>query len=288
MNRFRLGVLVISWSWLLFAVVAPIAIALKISFATGVDAVPPYTPLWTWEGGFTWRAGLDSYRLLAEDDLYAVSFLNALRLAAIATVIALLIGYPLALAIAGSRRRWALLLAVMLPFLTSFLIRVYAWMTLLRPTGLINGALIGLGAIDEPLPLSANEFAILVGMVYSYLPFMVLPLIVAIERVDPQLGEAAADLGARPFTALARITVPLSWPGIVAGAALVFVPAAGEFVIPDLLGGPDTPMIGRVLWNEFFANRDWPTAAAIAIALLLLLVAPVAAIEARFTRGRHP
>jgi putrescine transport system permease protein len=163
---------------------------------------------------------------------------------------------------------------VILPFWTSFLIRVYAWMILLRPTGLINGALLWAGVITEPLPLINNQFAVHLGIVYSYLPFMVLPLYAALERLDPALREAAYDLGARPARAFFAVTLPLSLPGVVAGSLLVFIPAVGEFVIPDLLGGPSTPMIGRVLWNEFFLNRDWPAASAVAVALLVVIVAP--------------
>jgi putrescine transport system permease protein len=254
----------------------PFGFVLAISFAEGVDGAPPFR----FAPGFPWGT-LASWRLLVEDDLYLVAFLNSLRIAATATLITALIGYPMALAITRAPRAWRplLLTLVILPFWTSFLIRVYAWMALLRPTGVINNLLIGAGLIAEPLPLIANQFAVHLGLVYAYLPFMVLPLWAALERIDPALGEAAADLGARPLAAFWRVTFPLSWPGLAAGALLVFIPAAGEFVIPDLLGGPDTPMLGRVIWNEFFQNRDWPAAAAIAAAMVGLLAAPILAFQ---------
>jgi putrescine transport system permease protein len=228
-------------------------------------------------GGAAWRATLAAYRLLFDDSLYAAAMLNSVRIAATATVLCLLVGYPMAYAIARApaSRRAVLLTLVMLPFWTSFLIRVYAWMTLLRPTGLINQWLQAAGLIVDPLPLMNNEFAVHLCIVYSYLPFMVLPLYAAIEKIDGALLDAAADLGGRPFSTFLTVTLPLSLPGIVAGALVVFIPAVGEFVIPDLVGGPDSPMIGRVLWNEFFSNRDWPTASAVAAAMLVILVAPI-------------
>jgi putrescine transport system permease protein len=277
-RSWRAVVLGVPGIWLLLLGLAPLLIALAISFGTPTEGAPPYDAPLTWTaGGLRVAPALGSYLQLLEDDLYLVAFLNSLRIAATATAICLLIGYPMALAIARAPegRRPALLLLVMLPFWTSFLVRVYAWITILRPTGIINSALIAAGLIAEPLPLYANEFAVHLGIVYSYLPFMVLPLYVAIERVDPALLAAAADLGARPATVLRRILLPLTLPGMIAGAALVFIPAAGEFVIPDLLGASDNIMIGRVLWNEFFSNRDWPAASAIAVALLVVLVAPV-------------
>ena len=262
-------------AWLVALFLVPFAFVLAISFAEGVDGAPPFR-----FAEFPWGT-LASWRLLVEDDLYLVAFLNSLRIAASATLITALIGYPMALAIVRAPRAWRplLLTLVILPFWTSFLIRVYAWMALLRPTGVINNLLLGAGLIAEPLPLIANQFAVHLGLVYAYLPFMVLPLWAALERIDPALGEAAADLGARPLASFWRVTFPLSWPGLAAGALLVFIPAAGEFVIPDLLGGPDTPMLGRVIWNEFFQNRDWPAAAAIAAAMVALLAAPILAFQ---------
>ena len=269
-------------AWLAALFLLPFAFVLAISFAEGVDGAPPFR----FAAGFPWGT-LTAWRLLVEDDLYLVAALNSARVAATATGICALIGYPMALAIARAprHRRPLLLTLVILPFWTSFLIRVYAWMALLRPTGVINNLLLGAGLIGEPLPLIANEFAVHLGLVYAYLPFMVLPLYAALERIDPALGEAAADLGAPPAAIFWRVTFPLSWPGLAAGSLLVFIPAIGEFVIPDLLGGPNTPMLGRVIWNEFFANRDWPAAAAIAAAMVVLLAAPILAFQ-RVQAGR--
>ncbi|HVO13989.1 MAG TPA: ABC transporter permease subunit [Alphaproteobacteria bacterium] len=264
-------------AWLVLFFALPFVIVLAISIVPAANSVPPFaSPLST--GNWT----LESYRLLLSDSLYAGAFANAVRIAATSTAICLLIGYPMAYGIARARprRRNLLLMLVILPFWTSFLIRVYSWMILLRPTGLINGALLWLGVISEPLPLINNEFAVHLGIVYSYLPFMVLPLYAALERLDPALREAAHDLGARPARTFLAVTLPLSLPGVAAGCLLVFIPAVGEFVIPDLLGGPQAPMIGRVLWNEFFLNRDWPAASAVAVALLVLIVAPIVAVQA--------
>jgi putrescine transport system permease protein len=276
-SAFRSTVIAAPMTWLAAFFLLPFVIVLAISLVPATDGQPPFaSPL------VAANLTLDGYRLLAGDDLYAIAFLNSARIAATSTVLALLIGYPMAYAITRAPEAWRgpLLLLVILPFWTSFLIRVYAWMVLLRPTGLINSALLALGVIHEPLPLIANEFAVHLGIVYSYLPFMVLPLYAALERLDPSLLEAAFDLGCRPARAFWRITVPLSAPGIAAGCLLVFIPAVGEFVIPDLLGGPSTPMIGRVLWTEFFANRDWPTASAVAVALLVVLVGPIVIFQA--------
>jgi putrescine transport system permease protein len=275
----RIGTLIVPYCWLLLFFLAPLAIVLLISLSRAIDASPPYEPAIAYaeSGAIALRATLDSYRLLIGDDLYVAALLNSLRIALTATFVALLIGYPMAYAIARAPERWRVLLVllVILPFWTSFLIRVYAWMALLRPTGLVNGALIALGAVSEPVALINNEFSLHLGIVYSYLPFMVLPIYATLTRLDWTLLEAAADLGCRPVRAFFAVTLPLSMPGVVAGCLLVFIPASGEFVIPDLLGGPGTPMIGRVLWNEFFANRDWPAASALAVATLILLVAPI-------------
>jgi putrescine transport system permease protein len=274
MRRWFIG---LPLAWLLLFFAAPFVIVAAISLVPAINASPPFaSPLepanWT----------LDAYRLLIHDDLYIAAFANALRIAGVSTLIALLIGYPMAYAMARAApaRRNLLVTLVVVPFWTSFLVRVYAWMLLLRPTGLINEGLMALGLIDEPLPLMANEFAVHLGLVYSYLPFMVLPLYAALERLDPALLEAAQDLGARPFRAFLAVTLPLSLPGIVAGSLLVFIPAVGEFIIPDLLGGPDSPMIGKILWTEFFSNRDWPAASALALGLLVLLVTPILVFQA--------
>jgi putrescine transport system permease protein len=272
--RGRALVVAVPYLWLALFFVVPFLIVLKISLATSVVANPPYTPLLQ-DGRL--QAGLDNYGFLFSDDLYAVAYLNSLETAAIAALCCLLIGYPMAYGIARARpeRRGALLMLVILPFWTSFLIRVYAWIILLQTTGPLNGVLLALGLIDQPLGLLNTQFAVYVGIVYTYLPFMILPLYAVLEKLDPALLEAAADLGSRPFRSFLAVTLPLSLPGVVAGTMLVFIPAVGEFVIPELLGGSDTLMIGTVLWNEFFNNRDWPLASAVAVAMLVLLVAPI-------------
>jgi len=267
----RAAVLGVPWLWLSAFILLPFSIVVAISLSVATDAQPPYV----------FGPVLDNYRLIVEDTLYLAALGNAIRIAATSSVVCLFIGYPMAYAIARAQPRWRgpLLALVILPFWTSFLIRIYAWMTLLRPTGLINQVLIDLGIIDAPLQLMNNAFAVHLGIIYAYLPFMILPLYASIERLDPSLLEAAADLGSRPWRRFLSVTLPLTLPGIVAGTLLVFVPAVGEFVIPELLGGPDTPMIGRLLWTEFFNNRDWPVAASIAVALTALLVVPVAILQ---------
>ncbi len=269
--------------WLLLFFLAPFAIVFKISLAEVQIARPPYTPLLVWDDGF-WpaiQASFDNYLFLLDDPLYLLAYVNSLKVAAVSTLLCLLIGYPMAYGIArsGPVMRNVLLMAVVLPFWTSFLIRVYAWIGILQNHGVINNLLMGLGLIDQPLQLLNNDFALYVGIVYSYLPFMVLPLYANLVRLDESLLEAAADLGARPARTFFAVTLPLSLPGVIAGSALVFIPAVGEFVIPELLGGPDSLMIGKVLWNEFFANRDWPVASAVAIVLLLVLVLPIMAFQ---------
>jgi putrescine transport system permease protein len=255
---------------------------LKLSLSEPALAQPPYLPIveWVEEAGELYlaiRLRVQNYVTLFEDGLYLAAFASSLRIAATATLLTLLVGFPIALGMArcSPRVRPFLLLAVMLPFWTSFLIRVYAWMGILKDDGLLNALLLGIGAIDRPLVILNTEAAVLIGIVYSYLPFMILPIFANLEKHDPSLLEAAVDLGCRPFVAFWRITVPLARPGILAGCFLVFIPAVGEFVIPDLLGGADTLMIGRTLWLEFFANRDWPLASAVAIAMLLVLVVPI-------------
>jgi putrescine transport system permease protein len=264
--------------WLLLFFAAPLAIVLKISLAAPVMGQPPYTPLF--ENG-EWLIKWDNYLLLLDDPLYIAALLNSIKIAGLSTLIALLIGYPMAYAIARApeSRRGILMMLVILPFWTSFLIRVYAWMSILSTTGLLNSFLLWLGLIDEPLEIIYTTFAIHLGIVYSYLPFMVLPLVATLSRMDKTLLEAAADLGAKPWQAFLRVTLPLSLPGIIAGSLLVFIPATGEFVIPDLLGGPDALMIGKIMWTEFFSNRDWPVASALTVALLVLLVGPMIALQ---------
>jgi putrescine transport system permease protein len=272
----RLLPLALPAAWLGLFFLAPFLIVLAISLGEQAVGIPPY------------RLGvnLDNYALLASDALYFRAYLDSVLYAAFATLLALLVGYPMAYAIVRAPQRWraTLLLLVILPFWTSFLIRVYAWIGLLQNNGLVNTALMKLGLVAAPLPLLNSLFAVQVGLVYSYLPFMVLPLYAALEKLDPALLEAAADLGCRPAAAFRRVTLPLSLPGVVAGVLLVFIPMCGEFVIPELLGGPSTLMIGKVLWDEFFTNRDWPVASAVAVALLALLILPTAFVR-RFLAG---
>jgi putrescine transport system permease protein len=277
--RGRPLVILVPTLWFAIFFLAPFLFVLKISLAESVLAQPPYTVLirWTQDGLLELRLNLANYLLLLEDSLYFNAFLNSVKVAAISAFLTLLIGYPMALGIARSnqRLRLVLLLLVILPFWTSFLIRVYAWIGLLQNNGLFNNLLMSLGVIDQPLPLLYSNFAVYLGIVYSYLPFMVLPLYATLVKIDSSLLEAAEDLGCRPLRAFWRITFPLSLPGVIAGCMLVFIPAVGEFVIPDLLGGPNSLMIGKILWTEFFNNRDWPVASAIAVMLLLLLVVPM-------------
>ncbi|MGQ3282449.1 ABC transporter permease [Bosea sp. (in: a-proteobacteria)] len=284
-------IVAVPYLWLGLFFLAPFVMVLRIALSDAATALPPYAP--HFEGLAALRdflAGLDleNFGLIWEDPLYWQSYLYSLRIAALTTLIALAIGYPLAYAMASAPARWRaiLLVLVILPFWTSFLIRVYAWIGILRPEGLLDMALAALGLSDQPLRLLNTETAVLIGMVYSYLPFMVLPLYATLEKLDRSLLEAAADLGATPLRAFLTVTLPLSLPGILAGSALVFIPAIGEFVIPDLLGGPDTTMIGKVLWTEFFSNRDWPLASAVAVVLLVVLVLPLALLQrARLARA---
>ncbi len=265
--------------WLVLFFLAPFLIILKISLADPVVAQPPFSPLIEWgtQGFEGIGATLANYAFLFQDGYYGIIYLSSLKMAAIGTLLCLLLGYPMAYFIARQppRRRQLLLLAVILPFWISFLLRVYAWIGLLNNRGLINEFLIGIGVIDRPLAMLYNDFAVYLGIVYSYLPFMILPLYANLERLDLDLLDAAADLGARRWRAFVDVTLPLSVPGIIGGCLLVFIPAVGEFTIPALLGGADTLMIGRVLWDEFFINRDWPVASAVSVVLLLLLIAPI-------------
>lgn len=282
LTRGEMLVIAAPYAWIALFFLAPFALIVKISLSRPAQARPPYEPVFDGAGlaGFFEKLsqlGLDAYRGLAEDSLYLDSYLSSLTIAGVATLICLLIAYPFALAIARAPRRLRPVLIgfAVAPFWTSFLIRVYAWITLLKDEGIINHALMALGLIDAPVPMFATSGAVVVGIVYSYLPFMLLPLYAAIERQDASLREAAADLRATPLQVFLHVTLPLSRRGIIAGALLVFIPSVGEFVIPDLLGGSDTLMIGRTLWNDFFANRDWPAASATAVALLALLLVPI-------------
>jgi putrescine transport system permease protein len=276
-------VVLIPYLWLISFFLVPFVIVAKISLSQTAMALPPYTPVLDlaagWEGlkQFAAQLSLDSYALLASDELYLRSYLKSLEVAGVSTALLLLIGYPMAYGIARSPRglQPLLVMLVVLPFWTSFLIRVYAWINILQRDGLLNDVLLRLHIIDTPLAWLASDTAIYIGVVYSYLPFMVLPLYASLEKIDPTLLEAAADLGCPRWKAFWRVTMPLSWPGVAAGALLCFIPVTGEFVIPDLLGGSRTLMIGQTLWTEFFSNRDWPVASAIAVALLALLLVPI-------------
>ena len=275
--------------WMALFFVAPFAIVLSIGFAESTEALPPYAPLLRWraDGAPYLHLNLDNFRLLFEDPFYIAAYWRSLRVAAISALLCLAIGYPMALGIARAPARWQnlLLMLVVLPFWSSFLLRITAWIGLLQDQGWINGALLALGLIAEPVALLYTDLAMYLGITYCYLPFMVLPLYATLSKLDPALLHAAADLGARPWRAFVAITLPLSMPGIVAGLLLVFIPAVGEFVIPELLGGPGAQLIGRVLWAEFFQNRDWPLASALAVVLLLVLVVPIALFQARATRA---
>ncbi len=276
-------VIAVPYLWLLFFFLVPFAIVFKISLSQTALSMPPYAPVFDLGEGLDGllklfsQLSFDNYLWLTEDALYFNAYVSSLVIAGVSTVLTLIVGYPIAygMARAPATLRPTLLMLVILPFWTSFLIRVYAWIGILKPEGLLNQFLQGIGLINDPLIILNTHTAIFIGIVYSYLPFMILPLYSALEKMDYSLIEAAQDLGCPPTTAFWKITFPLSIPGVVAGCLLVFIPAVGEFVIPDLLGGSQTLMIGRTLWNEFFSNRDWPVASAVAIILLLLLVIPI-------------
>jgi len=278
-RTWRYFVISVPYVWLLVFFFIPFLFVFKISFSDPIIAQPPFTPLFDWsKDSFDVFLGtLDNYRFLTEDNLYWLSYLKSARVAAISTLLCLLLGYPMAYGIARAEStiRNLLLLLVILPFWTSFLLRVYAWMGMLSTHGVINNVLMWIGLIDQPLRLLYTDFAVYMGIVYTYLPFMILPLYANLERLDLSLHEAAADLGARPFQVFRDVTIPMSLPGIIAGCLLVFIPALGEYVIPALLGGVDSLMIGRTLYNEFFLNRDWPLASAVATVLLFILVIPM-------------
>lgn len=278
------AVILVPYLWLFVFFLVPFLIVLKISFSVPETAMPPYSPAFDLSAGWArfWeqvsQLNFENYIWLTEDSLYFNAYLSSLRIALISTIITLLVGFPIAygMARAPASMQSTLLMLVILPFWTSFLIRVYAWIGILKPEGLLNQFLFSLGVIDEPLQILNTDIAVYIGIVYSYLPFMVLPIFANLEKMDYSLIEAAQDLGCPPISAFWKITFPLAIPGVIAGCMLVFIPAVGEFVIPDLLGGSRTLMIGKTLWAEFFSNRDWPVSSAVAVVLLLILVVPIA------------
>lgn len=279
----RLGrwlVIMVPMLWLAAFFFIPFLVVFKISLSEAMIAIPPYSPLFEWDpdSAFaTLKVTFGNYLFLFESRFYLDAYLSSLRIAAISTFFTLIIGFPIAYLIArsGPTMRTVLLSLVILPFWTSFLLRVYAWMALLKKNGLVNEVLLSIGLIDQPIQMLQTDFAVYLGIVYTYLPFMILPLYTTLEKMDLSLIEAAQDLGAKPWRAFCLVTLPLAKPGIIAGCMLVFIPAVGEYVIPALLGGSDTLMIGRVLWDEFFLNRDWPLASAVAIVMLIVLVGPI-------------
>ena len=278
LNNGRRLVIGVPFLWLMLFFLLPFAIVLKISFAEADVAIPPYTEIFRYaEQQLQVLINLGNYIFLSEDELYLAAYLGSLRIAFFSTLLCLLIGYPMAYAIARARKdlQTVLLLLIMMPTWTAILIRVYAWMGILSNNGLLNGFLQMIGVIDDPLQILNTNLAVYIGIVYSYLPFMILPLYANLVKHDPSLLEAASDLGSSNFNNFWKITVPLSKNGIIAGSMLVFIPVVGEFVIPELLGGPETLMIGKVLWQEFFNNRDWPVASSLAVIMLLILMGPI-------------
>ena len=278
LTKGRTWTLGIPYLWLILFFAMPFLIVLKISFSSAAIAIPPYESIVQYaDESFQLILNLGNYLLLLEDSLYVDAYLGSLKMAFFSTIGCLLIGYPMAYAIARapSSTQAVLLLLIMLPSWTSFLIRVYAWMGILSNNGLLNNLLLSLGIISEPLQMLNTNFAVYIGIIYTYLPFMILPLYATLSKLDISLLEAASDLGSRSINTFWRITLPLSKGGVIAGSMLVFIPVVGEFVIPELLGGPDSLMIGKILWQEFFNNRAWPVASALAIVMLVLLIVPI-------------
>ena len=288
-------VIIVPYLWLLIFFLIPFVIVFKISLSQTATAMPPYVPTFGFEDGIAGffsqlrELNFANYVWLTEDALYFNAYVSSVVIAGISTVLALLVGYPIAygMARAPATIRPTLLMLVILPFWTSFLIRVYAWIGILKPEGLLNQLLLAVGVVDQPLIILNTHSAIFIGIVYSYLPFMILPLYSSLEKMDHSLIEAAQDLGCTPIGAFWKVTFPLSMPGVVAGCMLVFIPAVGEFVIPDLLGGSQTLMIGKTLWTEFNSNRDWPVASAVAVILLLLLIIPIMIFQSAQARAQE-
>ena len=270
------------FAWLALFLLVPFLLVLKISFADLRFGIPPYTPLATLENEtLTLGVHLSSYLLLFTDSLYIATYISSVKMALVTTVCCALIGYPMAyyIARANPKARNLMLLGVILPFWTSLLLRVYAWVGILRNDGLLNNALMALGLIDAPLEIYRTDLAVYIGLVYAYLPFFILPLYANLVKFDMRLLEAAYDLGAKPLQAFWRVTLPMSLPGVIAGSLLVFIPTVGEYVIPEMLGGADTLMMGRLMWTEFFNNTDWPMAAAVTCVMVLILIVPLALLQ---------
>lgn len=278
-SRARHLTITIPYIWLAVFFFIPFLIIVKISLSEAALALPPFLSVaeWTNEQILHLRLNIGNYLTIVMDSFYISAFLSSLLIALISTSLCLILGYFIAYGIAQSKKKWRplLLLLVILPFWTSFLIRVYAWMGLLSTEGIINSFLLGVGLIKTPLPLLHTTFSVIIGIVYCYLPFMILPIYAVLDKIDPVYLEAASDLGCRPWRSFWRVTFPLSFSGVLAGCILVFAPAVGEFVIPELLGAPDTLMIGRVLWMEFFNNHNWPLSSALAVVMLVVFVAPI-------------
>ena len=275
--------------WLCLLFLVPFVMVLAISLSSVRVGMPPYEPLFSWQGAvLAIQLNFENFQFVLGDDIYVRAYLSSLKVAAISTAMVFLIGYPLAYGISRCSERWrsVLVFLVIVPFWSSLLIRVYSWMAILRNDGLLNSLLLNLGLIDQPLQIMNTETAIYIGIVYSYLPFMVLPIYANLAAADRTLVESARDLGCSSFSAFWRVTFPLSLAGVAAGCALVFIPVVGEFVIPDLLGGAGTQMIGRTIWVEFFNNRDWPVASAVTVLLLLILVVPIVLVQSRLSKAR--
>lgn len=291
----RTFVILIPYLWLIALFLIPFAIVFKIALSDTQISIPPYTPTLDISGGWTAikdfisKLDMENFIWLTEDNLYWKAYLSSLKIAIVSTLLTLLVGYPIAYAMAQAPKEWqpTLMMLIILPFWTSFLIRVYAWMGILSTEGFLNQFLLWTGLIGEPLQIMNTNWAVYIGIVYTYLPFMVLPVYATLEKLDPSYLEAAEDLGCTRTQAFWSVTAPLSKPGVIAGSFLVFIPVVGEFVIPSLLGGSKTLMIGKVLWDEFFSNRDWPVASAVAVILLLILIIPIVLFQKQQERAQE-
>ncbi len=291
-NLNKIFIILPPFLWLILLFFIPFLIIIIISFSEYADAIPPYNLFFDYDVNthkYKFLPDLTNFKFLIEDPIYLASYLNSIKIAAISTIITLLIAYPIALGIVSTEKstQKLLLMLIMVPFWTSLLIRVYSWSIILKTSGLLNNVLIYIGFIDTPLQLLNTQFAVILGIVHCYLPFMVLPLYLSIEKINPALIEASLDLGCTPFKSFLYVILPLSIPGVIAGSMLVFIPAVGEFVIPELLGGAQVLTVGKVIWNEFFQNHDWPIAAAITVALTMSFVIPVMIIQKLLEQNKN-